>query len=185
MQRKREKSRDFESGATLVDALVDTLQSRGLTDQARHIRIARLWPKVVGETIAKRTQPLNYSRGVLIIKTASAAWQNELTFLKQELKTKLNHALGKELVTDIKILSGTRQGPRQPQEEDEAEPWVSQAPTPEEIERARALGETIGDDGIRDAFTDLMELAQRSERRRPESQNAETHPPQAASKPRE
>ncbi|MEM6531528.1 MAG: DUF721 domain-containing protein [Myxococcota bacterium] len=132
------------------EAVAFALDRSGLTDQARRVRIARAWRQAVGPTLANRTHPDGFRRGVLIVKTASAAWQNELTYLRGELIEKINQTLGQEIVKDIKVVAGS---------------WARRG-TPEGAER-RALtndersavddaAQAIRDPELRAAFEDAM-----------------------------
>ncbi|MEO0813182.1 MAG: DUF721 domain-containing protein, partial [Myxococcota bacterium] len=91
------------------------LDRSGLTDQARRVRIAKVWREAVGAKLAERTAPESFNRGVLLVRAASAAWQNELTYLREELIGRINATLGTELVKDIKVLSGRFQRPKVPE----------------------------------------------------------------------
>lgn len=67
------------------DAMAAALHRSGLTEQARRVRIALAWSEAVGETLAARTAPESLRRGVLLVRSVSPAWQNELTFLRETL----------------------------------------------------------------------------------------------------
>lgn len=110
--RRRRKKEPENMG----EAILQALEGSGLTDQARRVRISRAWKDAVGATLAKRTAPEAFSRGTLIVRTASAAWQNELTFLKARLIQQINDSLGQELVRDIKVVSGRVRGPAGPKD---------------------------------------------------------------------
>ena len=63
-----------------------------LEEQPLQILI-RLWPEIVGKTIANHTQPLLIQRGILRVATPSAAWAQNLAFERQGLLLKINAAL--------------------------------------------------------------------------------------------
>lgn len=48
-----------------------------------HIRAA--WPAIVGEAVAAASQPVAISGEALVIKTTSAAWSHQLSFLEREI----------------------------------------------------------------------------------------------------
>lgn len=69
----------------------------------------RLWQKwggVVGPAIGENTRPEAIKGKLLIVNVSSAPWMQQLQFLKPELIEKLNEALGKELVGDIRFKIG-------------------------------------------------------------------------------
>jgi len=59
------------------------------------------WELVVGELIARETQPRSIKKGILKVKVSDAAWRQELSFMKEDIIKKLNHELGGEIVSDI------------------------------------------------------------------------------------
>lgn len=64
-------------------------------------RLEGEWASVVGPTLAKHSRPVNYDRGTLIIEVASAVWMNEVRFLLEEIKYKINQHMGKIWVEKI------------------------------------------------------------------------------------
>ncbi|MFM7322480.1 MAG: DciA family protein [Armatimonadota bacterium] len=53
-----------------------------------------VWAEVVGETIAAVTEVISVDHGVLRVSAKSAAWAQELTFLRGDLLVRLNQRLG-------------------------------------------------------------------------------------------
>ena len=96
------------------DVLMHALSRAGLTDQARRLLLFQCWSKAVGAEIAARTSPEGFSRGVLLVRATSATWQNELTFLKADIITRLNDFVGEALVRDLRVVCGTPPRPMEP-----------------------------------------------------------------------
>ncbi len=144
----RKRRRRLESAH---EALMSALGELGLTDQARWLLVAQCWPAVVGPEIAARTEADGFSRGVLRVKASSAAWQNELTFLKDAIRDRLNELVGSKIVTDIRVVSGTVRARAAARE-----PWQDEKPDRADRDAARSCGVPIGDDGVRAAFEELM-----------------------------
>lgn len=133
-----------------------------MTDTVRRLRIAQAWAEAVGPEVAARTQPQGFRRGVLLIKSASAAWQNELTFMKGEIIERLNSALGSRTVHDLKVISGTiSEKKREP-----PPPWVGQLPSADDMDVAHDASQPIKDAEIRRAFEDLLLIDRRARRAR-------------------
>ena len=65
-----------------------------------------LWDTAVGDVIAKNTRPEAFKGKLLLVNVNSSAWMHQLQFLKKDLIDKINTALGKELVLDIKFKIG-------------------------------------------------------------------------------
>lgn len=65
-----------------------------------------VWDEAVGPAIAENARPKAYRNGLLIVDVKSASWAQELTFLASEIQDKVNQALGKRLVTEIRFKAG-------------------------------------------------------------------------------
>jgi hypothetical protein len=144
-------------------AVLDVLKKLGLTDQARRLRISAAWAEAVGPEIAARTQPQSFNRGVLVVKSSSAAWQNELTFLKAEIIAKINEALeGRATVRTLKVISG-RIAPRP---EEPPPPWLEEKPTAEDLDVARDASMPIQDQELKRSFERALLLERRRRRTR-------------------
>ena len=145
-------------------AVLGLLKKLGLTDQARKLRISAAWAQAVGPEIASRTEPQSFNRGVLVVKSASAAWQNELTFLKAEIIEKVNDALeGRATVKELKVISGTiapREGKEPPP------PWIDESPTRDDLDVARDASLPIQDPELKRSFERALLLQRRRKRAR-------------------
>ena len=164
-RRRRRRKRTIPLSA--AEAVTAALQKMGLTDQARRLRLFGAWNRAVGPRIAARTEPFGFSRGVLSVRTFSAAWQNELTFLKAELIEKLNEALDSKVVSDIRIMGGGGSKGRTKQKRNkrtERPKWLDVQARPEDLQAVRQTADVIGDPGIRSAFSHLMEVEKRARR---------------------
>jgi hypothetical protein len=90
----------------LADVARQEITALGLAERLREADIWRLWPEVVGPTVASRAMPLRVIKGVLTVAVSSGPWKQELGFLKGMMKDKLNERLGAEVVKDIVLKSG-------------------------------------------------------------------------------
>lgn len=148
--RRRKAKKPLEVGELLVLALADA----GLSEQARRLQIFQGWERVVGNRIAACTAPEMFRRGVLLVRAKSPTWQNELTFLKADIITKMNAFLGQDMVKDIKVVSGhfaARE--KMPPEKPLLRP--KNAADTSLAERTAADG--IDDPEVRKSFVELME----------------------------
>ena len=143
-------------------AVLGVLKKLGLTDQARKMRISAAWAQAVGPDIAARTEPQSFNRGVLVVKSASAAWQNELTFLKADIIARINEALeGRANVKELKVISGTIT----PRDYEEPPPtWLNEAPTEDDLDAARDTSLPIDDPEIKKSFERILLLERRKQR---------------------
>jgi predicted nucleic acid-binding Zn ribbon protein len=69
-------------------------------------KVWSLWESAVGEVIAKNTKPEAFKGKLLLVLVNSHPWMHQLQFLKKDIINKVNQALGKELVQDIKFKIG-------------------------------------------------------------------------------
>ena len=92
-------------------AVGDTLQrvlQRIDPDHRLHAyRVWTFWDAEVGEAIAAHARPAALHGGVLSVRVDSAAWMQELQFLKEGLRERLNQRLGEPLIRDIYFVSGS------------------------------------------------------------------------------
>ena len=65
-------------------------------------RLLKVWPDVVGATVAQQTRPYSISRDVLYVATSSSVWVQELKFKRQFILKKLNAQFPNPL-TDIRF----------------------------------------------------------------------------------
>ncbi len=84
----------------------ECLQGLGLAERLREAEIWRVWPDVVGATVAARAQPLRIINGTLTVAVSSAPWIQELRFMTGMMKEKLNSRLGGEVVREIVLKAG-------------------------------------------------------------------------------
>jgi hypothetical protein len=101
------------------DVLGRVLQRVDPEQQLRVYGIWTFWNDEVGEPIARRAQPARFRDGLLFVTVASHSWMQELHFLKDSLRDRLNARLGTDLVHDIVFISGSVENePEVPQAED-------------------------------------------------------------------
>ncbi len=71
------------------------------------IRIWDLWEGVVGKEISENAKPAAFKGELLLVHVISSTWMHHLHFRKQDIIDKLNIALGKILVKELKFKIGT------------------------------------------------------------------------------
>jgi predicted nucleic acid-binding Zn ribbon protein len=62
------------------------------------------WDAVVGPTIAAHARPHRLQRGVLTVSVDAPEWMQELQFVKQDLRDRLNARIGRPAVRDLYLL---------------------------------------------------------------------------------
>ena len=67
--------------------------------------VQRVWPEVVGETIAAEARPTAERGGVVTVSCRAAVWAQELDLMAPELVERLNAALGREAVRSLRCVA--------------------------------------------------------------------------------
>lgn len=87
-----------------IDELVDqVLKGMGLYQKLKEHEVCTIWPEVVGQMIASRTQHLEVVDGKLFVTFTSAVVRNEILMVKEGLIRALNDRVGREVVREIII----------------------------------------------------------------------------------
>jgi hypothetical protein len=140
----------------LADVARQEFTALGLAERLREADIWRLWPEVVGPTVAARAMPLRIIKGALTIVVSSGPWKQELGFLKGMMKDKLNDRLGAEVVKEIVLKSGrVDQYAEAPPEEVPAKKRL----TTRQLACIDEQSAGIVDTEIREAFVALMKAS--------------------------
>lgn len=88
---------------TAGEALQALLEAEGVAETVLRYRALAIWGEVVGSRIAAVAVAERVDHGVLFVRVTSAPWRAELTMRRQEIVRKLNDALGKNVVVDIRF----------------------------------------------------------------------------------
>jgi hypothetical protein len=67
-----------------------------------------LWPRIAGRSIAEHSQPSGFVAGVLTLNADCATWCNQLKFMAEEIRTKINSFLGQPIVKKLRIKTVTQ-----------------------------------------------------------------------------
>jgi hypothetical protein len=134
----------------------DSLAGLGLAERLREAEIWRIWPEIVGETIACRAQPLRIINGKLTVAVSSAPWMNELRFMTGMMKDKLNSRLDAEVVKEIVLKAGRVNLPPAETPEEVVEPRPL---TPRQQSFIETESASITDPETRQAFIELMQVS--------------------------
>ena len=84
-------------------------QLKGQRGWASHLDDAQVFAafmEVLGEQMRKHCKPTRLDRGELTVAVDSATWRQQLVFFTDELKRKLNTALGAPRITAIRLVHG-------------------------------------------------------------------------------
>jgi hypothetical protein len=127
----------------------------GLDVGMANMVVHRVWPEVVGEEVARRSQPGLLRKGRLQVTVADAVWLQQLTMLKPAILARLESHLGSRAVRDIFFTLGTCPGTAAPGAEP-ASPGQGKPPSPELEERLRKILQPVGDSECREVLARIL-----------------------------
>lgn len=112
-------------------------------------RLWEVWEDALGAEVAGRSFPRGFRAGRLTVGVSSAAWMQQLGFLREPMKEALNRALGSELVRDIRLQVATPEPQRPPRAPDGPPPWFSHSLDPATEARLAEEVSSIADPDLR------------------------------------
>ena len=95
MQRRKEKLAN--------DIVLEILRSQGLETPLLQRRLLAAWDTTVGTTIARYTGEKFIKNQTLMVKITNPALRADMNMIRTELKDKLNHAIGAQVISEIKF----------------------------------------------------------------------------------
>ena len=87
----------------LKDIISSILGGADLPFNPNDARIWKIWDEVVGTAIAGNAQPSWIKNGKLRVKVSSPIWLQELEFVEESIREKLNGQLGRKAVEKIEF----------------------------------------------------------------------------------
>ncbi len=87
--------------------LENVLRTYRQESDAELIRIWEIWEQAVGGQIALNAQPEAFKGKLLWVHVTHSGLIQQFQFSKQRMITQINHALGKNVINDIKFKVGT------------------------------------------------------------------------------
>lgn len=140
----------------LPGLIQESLRGLGLAERLREAEIWRVWPEVVGATVASRAQPLRIIGGTLTVAVSSAPWIQELRFMTDMIREKLNSCLGGEVVREIVLKAGKIQ---KTADQSDSETLPPKPLTPSQLALIEEQSAAIADPEARRAFAELMKAS--------------------------
>jgi predicted nucleic acid-binding Zn ribbon protein len=102
--------RPHRAGAVLAD-LVARLEFR---ERLREHEVWKVWREVVGDLLAAKAEPLRIEDGKLVVRVANSTWMQEIQYLKDEIRGRLNRRIGASVVRDLFLVLGRVTRPAEP-----------------------------------------------------------------------
>jgi predicted nucleic acid-binding Zn ribbon protein len=100
---KRDKTKEFSQIGSVIS---NVLRSYRQQSDEEMVQIWSLWDRAVGEVVARHSRPEAFKGKLLLVNVSSSTWAHQLQFLKSDIIKKVNEALGKALVEDVKFKIG-------------------------------------------------------------------------------
>ena len=89
---------------SLKIAIDSMLRKFGIENAIAQNKALNIWSEIVGEKVAKHTEPNRVEHGIMIIKVSSPTWRQELYFQKTEIIKKINNKIGRNVIRDIRFI---------------------------------------------------------------------------------
>lgn len=89
---------------SIGDAISIFLRETGLEQEVLETKVVRMWPEIMGPTIANLTRSVEVKDGMLYVRVNSAALKAQLFECRFDLVRKVNEAVGGKAIHDVRIL---------------------------------------------------------------------------------
>ena len=89
---------------TLKKAIKNVVRESGIDKALKQERAVFLWEEVVGKTVSAVTEAKKVENGVLLIKTQSSTWRQELYLQKKQIINKINTKIGSNAIKEIRFI---------------------------------------------------------------------------------
>ena len=85
-------------------AIEKLLRKVGLEKGVAQQNALFVWKEVVGKRVAENTTAEKIDHGVLMVRTTTPTWRQELQLQKTTIIKKLNKKLGKKVIKDVRFV---------------------------------------------------------------------------------
>jgi hypothetical protein len=154
----------MEQPKPLRSILEKTLKNLEIDVPLKRYSIWGAWKEIVGDSIARQTQPRAIRNRILFIDVSHSTWIQQLQFLKPELLEKINDFLGEPLIQDIRFKLGKiLTGAPSPSKTD---PWRKEDLGEERLKKIERLIQKIEDGEVRKALKEVLTKGAKLEQHR-------------------
>lgn len=98
------------------ESVAALLRQRGWVQDVSVGAVVGRWREVVGEQMADHCTPESFSEGVLVVRTDTTAWANQIKVLVPQLLQRLAQEVGEDVVRTVEVrgptVRGFQRGPR-------------------------------------------------------------------------
>ena len=103
--------KNTKNGLTPIGCILSkALESFRPSSDLEMTRIWDLWNSTLDQGVAANSKPGAFKDGILIVHVSSSVWVQHLRFMENDLKTKINLALERPLVKELRFKIATLHG---------------------------------------------------------------------------
>ncbi|HVY76460.1 MAG TPA: DUF721 domain-containing protein [Puia sp.] len=88
---------------SLSDAIKQFLNKSRLKGEVLALQVKEIWEQIMGKTIARYTDEIEIHGHTLYIHTTVAPLKQELLYKKEQIRDRVNEALGEKLIKEVII----------------------------------------------------------------------------------
>lgn len=88
----------------LKTAIKEAVKETGIEKALKQESAIFLWKEVVGKTVSTVTEAKKVENGILLIKTQSPTWRQELYMQKENILNKINRKIGSRAIKEIRFI---------------------------------------------------------------------------------
>ena len=99
-------ARKNESLTSIKDIISGLLNSKDLPFNPDDARIWKVWDEAVGPAISRHAHPSWIKKGILRVDVTDPIWLQELRFVEESIREKINFKLGRIAVEKIEFRLG-------------------------------------------------------------------------------
>ena len=90
---------------TIGKLLGTTLSELGVEEKLKECKAMLAWEKVAKPPLDHHAKPLRMRRGRLELAVPSPIWRTQLSFLKEDMKRRINSCVGSDVVREIVLIN--------------------------------------------------------------------------------
>lgn len=95
--------REIRGGIQPLARTLAQLAARlGMEERLEEQRVLAAWPQAVGEELARRTRPLRWRQGILVVAVPGSSWAAQLALMERDLVARVNQLLGRPRVQGVR-----------------------------------------------------------------------------------
>jgi predicted nucleic acid-binding Zn ribbon protein len=88
----------------LKKAIKKAISESGFEKEIQQENAVSVWGDVVGDVVSKVTDAISVDKGILVVKTKSATWRQELYMQKKDIIDKINKKIGSTAIKEIRFI---------------------------------------------------------------------------------